>query len=191
MEHKLGLLRCKTQVEAFLRGLHEPLPRESMMRLSKFVSVAEMDLLIAGMPTIDLEDWQANTDYMGFLNKDDPQAQWFWEILREEFSPTEHAKLMHFTTGSASVPASGFSTLSGYGGGTCRFALEGRTDQGSEHLPTAATCFNRLRVPRYSSKEQMVVRLKTAIMGVQQFHEVIATRTHIREPKVILQACGQ
>jgi hypothetical protein len=28
-----------------------------MMRLSKFVSVAEMDLLIAGMPTIDLEDW--------------------------------------------------------------------------------------------------------------------------------------
>jgi hypothetical protein len=43
--HKLGLLRCKTQVEAFLRGLHEPLPRESMMRLSKFVSVAEMDLL--------------------------------------------------------------------------------------------------------------------------------------------------
>jgi len=44
VEHKLGLLRCRTQVEAFLRGLHEPLPRESMMRLSKFVSVAEVPL---------------------------------------------------------------------------------------------------------------------------------------------------
>lgn len=48
MEHKLGLLRCKTQVEAFLRGLHEPLPRESMMRLSKFVSVAEVSLCAGG-----------------------------------------------------------------------------------------------------------------------------------------------
>ena len=44
VEHKLGLLRCRTQVEAFLRGLHEPLPRESMMCLSKFVSVAEVSV---------------------------------------------------------------------------------------------------------------------------------------------------
>jgi len=133
----------------------------------------QMDLLIAGMPSIDLDDWQTNTVYMGFFSKDSPEVQWFWEIVHDEFGATEHAKLMHFTTGSASVPASGFSTLSGYGGGTCRFTLEGRTDQGPEHLPTAATCFNRLRMPRYTSKEQMALRLKTAIMGVQQFHEVL------------------
>lgn len=142
----------------------------------------QMDLLIAGMPSIDLEDWQTNTAYMGFFNKDSPEVQWFWEIVRDEFSATEHAKLMHFTTGSASVPASGFSTLSGYGGGTCRFTLEGRTDQGPEHLPTAATCFNRLRMPRYTSREQMLVRLKTAIMGVQQFHEVLCLSGHTHPP---------
>ena len=43
--------------------------------------------------------------------------------------------------------------------------------QSAEHLPTAATCFNRLRMPKYSSKDQMRDRLKLAIMGVQQFHE--------------------
>jgi hypothetical protein len=105
-----------------------------------------MDLLIAGMPTIDLEDWQANTDYMGFLNKDDPQAQWFWEILREEFSPIEHAKLMHFTSGSASVPASGFSTLSVTVAARADLHLKGgltralSTCQLPPHASTACAC---------------------------------------------------
>jgi E3 ubiquitin-protein ligase HUWE1 len=138
-----------------------------MMRLSKIVSVAELDLLIAGMPSIDLDDWQEHTMYMGFFSKDSPEAKWFWQILREDFGSAEHAKLLHFTTGSASVPGTGFSTLSGYGGGTCRFTIEGRVDQGPEHLPTAATCFNRLRMPRYGSRDEMAARLKVAIMGVQ------------------------
>lgn len=171
VEHKLGLLRCRAQVEAFLRGIHEPLPRDSMMRLSKIVSVADLDLLIAGMPSIDLADWEAHTVYMGFFSADCPEAKWFWQILHESFGATEHAKLLHFTTGSASVPGTGFKTLSGYGGSTCRFTLEGRSDQSNEHLPTAATCFNRLRMPQYTSREEMETRLRIAIMGVQQFHE--------------------
>ena len=171
VEHKLGLLRCRAQVDAFLRGLHEPLPRDSMMRLSKIVSVAELDLLIAGLPSIDLDDWEAHTMYMGFFNKDSVEAKWFWKILREEFEPQQHAKLLHFVTGSSSVPGTGFSVLSGYGGGQCRFTIEGRVDQGPEHLPTAATCFNRLRMPRYGSQEEMSRRLRIAITGVQQFHE--------------------
>lgn len=46
-----------------------------------------------------------------------------------------------------------------------------RGPRSSGHLPTAATCFNRLRIPLYGSYEQMLSRLKTAISGVQQFHE--------------------
>lgn len=171
VEHKLGLLRCRRQVEAFLKGLHEPLPRDTMLRFSRIVSVAELDLLLAGLPEVDIDDWEKHAAYLGGLSAESDQAKWLWKMLRADFTKDELAKLLHFATGSASVPATGFGALSGYNGRPEPFTLEGRTDQNEGHLPTAATCFNRLRIPLYGSYEQMLSRLKTAISGVQQFHE--------------------
>jgi hypothetical protein len=172
-EHRLGLLRCRPQVEAFLRGLHEAVPRESVARMGRIVSVGELDLLIAGLPTIDVDDWERHAAYLGaFEGPGGAQLRgWFWAMLRADFDDGERARLLHFATGSASVPAAGFSALSGPAGRTCPFTLEGRLDQGPGHLPTAATCFNRLRMPAYGSYEEMRARLKTAILGVQEFHE--------------------
>jgi len=171
VEHKLGLLRCRSQIDAFVKGLHEPLPRESLTRFQRMVSVAELDLLIAGLPEINVDDWQAHCAYGGFLKPDHHLAVWFWEVLREDLNQDERATLLHFATGSAAVPATGFKTLSGYMGRPCPFSIEGRTDQDSTHLPTAATCFNRLRLPLYRSRDELRLRLKTALSGVQSFHE--------------------
>ena len=37
----------------------------------------QMDLLIAGMPSIDLDDWETHTDYMGSITKDSQEAKWY------------------------------------------------------------------------------------------------------------------
>jgi hypothetical protein len=170
-EHRLGLLRCRAQVEAFLRGLHEAVPRESVARLSRIVSVGELDLLIAGLPNIDVDDWERHAAYLGAYESRPELRAWFWSIVRGDLDDGERARLLHFATGSAAVPAAGFAALSGVGGRACPFTLEGRPDQGPGHLPTASTCFNRLRMPVYGSREEMRDRLRTAILGVQEFHE--------------------
>lgn len=74
VEHKLGLLRCRRQVEAFLKGLHEPLPRDTMLRFSRIVSVAELDLLLAGLPEVDIDDWEKHAAYLGGLSAESDQA---------------------------------------------------------------------------------------------------------------------
>ena len=62
-----------------------------------------MELLVAGLPTIDLDDWENNTNYVGY-NASSDQIIWFWKIiykLREE----ERALLLKFVCGTSSIPS--------------------------------------------------------------------------------------
>ena len=52
----------KKQIDAFLRGFYEIIPK-------KFISIFdhhEIELLISGLPEIDIDDLKANTEYKGY-----------------------------------------------------------------------------------------------------------------------------
>jgi hypothetical protein len=69
----------------------------------------ELELLISGVPEIDLEDWRRHTRYVGLfkgLDEKHPVVKWFWEVL-ESFSHEERARLLQFSTGSSRLPAQG------------------------------------------------------------------------------------
>ena len=42
----------------------------------------ELEMLIAGLPTIDVEDWLANTSYVTF-DASSEVISWFWDVVRE------------------------------------------------------------------------------------------------------------
>lgn len=52
----------KEQVDAFLTGFHELVPKE----LISIFNYRELELLIAGLPNFDLEDLKQNTDFDGY-----------------------------------------------------------------------------------------------------------------------------
>ena len=69
----------KPQIDALLSGLWELVPEE----LLKLFSDSELELLISGLPDIDLEDWRAHTEYHGGYTSSSPPIQWFWRALRQ------------------------------------------------------------------------------------------------------------
>lgn len=58
----------------------------------------------------------------------------------------------------------------GYNGNQQKFCLE-LLAGGPDRLPTAATCFNLLKMPRYTSEEQLRDRLLMAANNAQGFDE--------------------
>jgi len=69
----------------------------------------ELELLISGLPEIDIEDLKANTEYAGYSAASKP-IQWFWQVVRE-LNKQDLALLVQFVTGTSKVPLEGFSAL--------------------------------------------------------------------------------
>lgn len=67
----------------------------------------ELELLLNGVPFIDVDDWENNTTYKGSFYKTHNVIRWFWKILNE-MSQEDLAKLLQFCTGSSRTPVEGF-----------------------------------------------------------------------------------
>jgi len=126
----------KSQIEAFLGGFYELVPPE----LISIFSPTELELLICGLPDVDIDELEANTDYHQF-KKSDESIVWFWEALRS-FTREEKALFLQFVTGTSKVPLEGFANLQGMRGSQ-RFSIH-RAGSNSGFLPTAHTCFNQV-----------------------------------------------
>lgn len=127
------------QLEHFLKGFHDIIPAE----LVSIFSEQELELLISGLPDINVEDWKANTEYSNYT-PNSPQIHWFWRAVRS-FDKEEQAKLLQFVTGTSKVPLNGFKELEGMNGFS-KFNIH--RDYGSkDRLPSSHTCFNRKFLP--------------------------------------------
>lgn len=104
------VLAIKDQVNAFLEGFHDIIPEQ----LIQIFNEQELELLISGLPDIDIDEWKANTVYEGYTLSS-PQIQWFWRAVRS-FDQEERAKLLQFSTGTSKVPLEGFAQLQGSNG---------------------------------------------------------------------------
>merc|ERR1712226_546309 len=77
--------RVKPQLNELLLGFFDVIP-EPLLTVFDF---QELELLMCGMPTIDVEDWKANTEYSGYyeqLGEEHEVVQWFWEVVSEKFT---------------------------------------------------------------------------------------------------------
>ena len=168
-EHRLvGAIQA--QIAFFRDGLGVFVTAELRATLQQCATVADLQLLMCGVQEIDVNDWEASAEYAGGFDARSPTVRWFWSAVRC-MTNEERSALLHFCTGSARVPATGFSTLMGYSGQQQRFRLE-CTEGGSERLPTAPTCFNTLRLPdTYTGEAQLLERLRRAMREAQGFDE--------------------
>ena len=69
----------------------------------------ELELLISGLPEIDVDDLRGNTEYTGYTPAA-KQIQWFWQVVAE-LSKEDLALLVQFVTGTSKVPLEGFKAL--------------------------------------------------------------------------------
>ena len=140
----------------------------------------ELELLISGLPDIDVDDWKNNTEYHNY-SASSSQIQWFWRAVRS-FDKEERAKLLQFVTGTSKVPLNGFKELEGMNGFS-RFNIH-RDYGNKDRLPSSHTCFNRkssdqvvrsrltgseLDLPEYESYEALRHQVYTAMTAGSEY----------------------
>uniref|UniRef100_A0A2I3LIM7 HECT-type E3 ubiquitin transferase n=1 Tax=Papio anubis TaxID=9555 RepID=A0A2I3LIM7_PAPAN len=121
----------RKQLAAFLEGFYEIIPK----RLISIFTEQELELLISGLPTIDIDDLKSNTEYHKYQSNS-IQIQWFWRALRS-FDQADRAKFLQFVTGTSKVPLQGFAALEGMNG-IQKFQIH-RDDRSTDRLPSAHT----------------------------------------------------
>merc|ERR1712146_676352 len=114
--------RADEQLAYFLKGFYEVVPHQ----LLQVFDYRELELLLCGLPTIDLTDWRENTLYRGkYKGKGTSHKiiKWFCEML-EEAEENERARLLQFATGTSRVPVQGFCALQSNDGNIKRFTID-------------------------------------------------------------------
>lgn len=162
MEYRL-VKRVEEPLRELLLGFHDVVP-ESLLAVFDF---QELELMLCGLPNIDVGDWRENTEYSGLYDmkrsggKVHRVCQWFW-IVVEGMDDEWRARLLQFVTGTSGVPAKGFGALQSSDGDIRRFSIHSVTVKECMY-PRAHTCFNRIDLPVYRSMEELKERLETAI----------------------------
>jgi len=153
-KHKM-CVNIKDQINAFLKGFYQVIP----FKLISMFDEQELELLISGLPTIDVADMKANTTYTRFTTTS-KQVQWFWRALKS-FDEATKAKFLQFATGTSKVPIGGFSRLEGMTGVQLfQISMDNRS---TDRLPCAHTCFNQLDLPLYETYDKLREKLLQAI----------------------------
>ncbi|KAL7581707.1 hypothetical protein ACA910_022248 [Epithemia clementina (nom. ined.)] len=155
--------RIKPQLNELLLGFFDVIP-EPLLTVFDY---QELELIMCGLPQIDMDDWRENTEYSGdyeHVGVDYPACQWFWEVV-DSFDQEMKARLLQFVTGTSGVPSRGFSVLQGNDGNVRKFTIHG-VSVGTCLYPRAHTCFNRIDLPSYETKEELEEKLKLAVTMV-------------------------
>ena len=152
----------RDQTAAFCAGFWDLVPTELLAPFDD----QELELLIAGLPSIDVADLKASVEYAGGYTAASPQVRWFWSVV-ESLDTEDLARLVQFVTGTSKVPLDGFAALQGVNGPQ-RLSIH-RSHAGARALPTAHTCFNQLDLPEYENEDQLRERLLLAIRECVSF----------------------
>uniref|UniRef100_A0A0K8VHG6 HECT-type E3 ubiquitin transferase n=1 Tax=Bactrocera latifrons TaxID=174628 RepID=A0A0K8VHG6_BACLA len=140
----------KEEVDAFLKGLNGIIPDN----LLSIFDENELELLMCGTGEYSIADFKAHHIINGNSAEFRRVLAWFWAAV-SNFSQTEMARLLQFTTGCSQLPPGGFQELNP------QFQITAAPTFGN--LPTAHTCFNQLCLPDYESYEQFEKALLLAI----------------------------
>ena len=99
-------------------------------------------------------------------------VEWFWGILGE-WNTSQHARLLHFATGTSQVPIGGFANLQGHLGERRNFELKlvslSGQDSPWQRFPRGHTCFNRIDLPEYTTRNDMKESME-AVLNIDFAH---------------------
>ncbi|KAI9278362.1 hypothetical protein BDA99DRAFT_491964 [Phascolomyces articulosus] len=109
---------------------------------------------------LDLEELERVTEYDDGYHAEHRIIRDFWTVVHQDMTSEQKRKLLFFVTASDRVPVGGLKELT--------FVVQ-RNGPDSDRLPTALTCFSRLLLPEYTTREKLSERLITAIENAKGF----------------------
>ncbi|KXS19663.1 HECT-domain-containing protein [Gonapodya prolifera JEL478] len=167
--------QAKEQNRAFIRGFKSVIS-DTWLRI---FSASELQKLMSGEGAdFDPKELRTYTRYEGGFFDQHKTIRWLWQCV-EEMSPKEKSAFLRFATSCSKPPVGGFQHLQP------TFTIRAIADEGdhasnepsplqmigtfvglgkdSTRLPTAATCFNMLKLPVFKTKQALKEKLLYAI----------------------------
>ena len=168
--------KYRAQIEAFKKGLRTLVNPDWL----KMFNTQELRVLLAGdMGAIDMKDWQEHTVLENCFSHS-TSIRNFWKVVAE-FTPNDQRALLRFASGVSRPPLLGFRNLNppfkirlvplaSSGSSVLSFFKFNKNNLSrDQQLPMAATCFNTLKLPDYTSKKIMKEKLLLAIHSSSGF----------------------
>jgi E3 ubiquitin-protein ligase HERC2 len=138
------------QIEQIKVGLNEIVP----IQILSLFSPEEVETLVCGSAEFNWNLLKQNTKYSGDFTAAHDTIKYLWETL-ESFNPTESELFLRFVWGKTRLP----NSSSDFSHTFEVQSLSGRADA----FPTSATCFFKLNLPVYLSKDVLKEKLLYAI----------------------------
>ena len=136
--------RIKSQMAAFLEGLHTLVPDN----LLSLWDESELELLVCGVREYSVPDLKKHHTVVGVnMGRFSLVMTWFWQVLTH-MGKEDMSRFVRFCTGSSLLPPGGWAALKpmlqiSWGGG----------ERGS--LPISHTCFNMIVLPDAGNYHQL------------------------------------
>jgi E3 ubiquitin-protein ligase HECTD2 len=161
----LALFRPE-EIELMVRGSDEPLDVPTLRAVATYenwpaikttttTTTTTKDSQTNKVPDIESSSKEQPPD----TEPSEPVITWFWDFFGRS-TPSNQRKLLSFVTGSDRIPATGAASLS------IRLACLG---EDCERFPIAHTCFNKLGLFRYGSRQKLEGKLGDAICNSEGF----------------------
>jgi len=158
---KRGIQR---QMDSFIKGFNQFV---SIEKLQAFMAT-ELDILLCGTPE-NLINWTKmeileNAKFLEGYSVNSTAVEYLLNILLS-FNIDQRRSFLQFLTGSPRLPVGGWRSLNP------KFTIVRKKElvEPDKHLPTANTCFFKLKLPDYSSEEKMREKLLFAMDNGQSF----------------------
>ena len=118
-----------------------------------------MKSVVEGIQELDIDALRETAKYEDGFHDDHPFIETFWDIVKA-YPAEKQKQLLEFVTASDRVPVNGVKSI--------LFVIQ-RNGDNDQRLPTSMTCFGRLLLPQYSSKELLVEKLDKAVENSKGF----------------------
>ncbi|KAJ6635983.1 E3 ubiquitin-protein ligase TRIP12 [Pseudolycoriella hygida] len=157
------------QYESFREGFDSVFPSSRL----RFFYPEELENVFCGSGSVNYNRWdvkmlQESCRIDHGFTQESKQIQQLYEIM-SNYNRDEQRSFLQFVTGSPCLPNGGFKSLSPPFT-IVRKTLDSNQDP-DDYLPSVMTCANYLKLPEYSNRETMRLKLKVAANeGSMSFH---------------------
>lgn len=150
---EMRVQESRIQLEALRRGLGTIVP-QNLLSLFQW---DELELMVCGSKTMDVDMLRRHTEYQGF-SENDPTIQYFWQVLNT-MDAAEHQAFLRFTWGRSRLPVRESDwrrpmKIAQQGGGSP-----------DHRMPVSHTCFFKIDLPAYTNPESLAEKIRYAIFN--------------------------
>ncbi|KAF2494752.1 hypothetical protein BU16DRAFT_550590 [Lophium mytilinum] len=148
----------RTRFNAFAKGFYTCLDWKAVNLFNEDA----LKFLVEGHHDIDIAALRRATKYDEGYTASHPTVLAFWDLV-ETFDLDDKRRLLEFVTASDRVPVGGAAKM--------QFSVV-RSNAPTDKLPTSSTCFGRLNLPEYETREKLETKLRLALENSKGFGAV-------------------